>query len=143
MTESSKLTRLSKTRRLYIQVHLINAVTVCAVKRGWSTAGVKPARELVRSSQRHEAGNGPSYAGAQNCHDRVDRMEEGSVLRRPISETTNSLSVSDRVRSILGIFSGGGRRVLETLGFERSLSRLVRRCVPRAPSLTTTLGPLG
>src|SRR5229473_8655223 len=95
------------------------------------------------SSQRHEAGNGPSDAGAQNCHDRVDRMEEGSVLRRPTSETTNSLSVSDRVRSILGIFSGGGRRVLETLGFERSLSRLVRRCVPRAPSLTTTLGPLG
>ena len=40
------------------------------------------------------------------------------------SETTNSLSVSDRVRSILGIFSGGGRRVLETLGFE-SESQLI------------------
>jgi hypothetical protein len=32
-------------------------------------------------------------------------MEKGSVLQRPISETTNSLSVSDRVRSILGNFS--------------------------------------
>ena len=40
------------------------------------------------------------------------------------SETTNSLSVSDRIRSILGIFSGGGRRVLETLWFE-SESQLI------------------
>jgi hypothetical protein len=47
------------------------------------------------------------------------------VLRRPISETTNSLSVSDRVRSIVGIFSSGGLWVLETLGFE-SESQLVR-----------------
>ena len=30
------------------------------------------------------------------------------MLRRPISETTNSLSVSDRIRSILEIFSGDG-----------------------------------
>jgi hypothetical protein len=44
--------------------------------------------------------------------------------RRPISETTNSLSVFDRVRSIVGIFSGGGRRVLETLWFE-SESQLI------------------
>jgi hypothetical protein len=56
--------------------------------------------------------------GQEDCHHRIDRVEEGSVLRRPASETTNSLSVSDRIRSILGIFSGGGRRVLETLGFE-------------------------
>jgi hypothetical protein len=41
-----------------------------------------------------------------------------------ISETTSSLSVSDRVRSIPGIFSGGGRPVLETLWFE-SESQLV------------------
>ena len=38
--------------------------------------------------------------------------------RLPTSETTNSLSVSDRVRSISWDFSGGGRRVLETLWFE-------------------------
>ncbi len=56
--------------------------------------------------------------GKENCHDRTDRMEEGSVLRRQSFETTNSLSVSDRVRSILGIFSGGGLWVLETLWFE-------------------------
>jgi hypothetical protein len=47
-----------------------------------------------------------------------------SVLRRPTSETTNSLSVSDRIRSILVIFSSGGRRVLEALWFE-SESQLV------------------
>src|ERR1700720_2409034 len=46
------------------------------------------------------------------------------LLRRPTSETTNSLSVCDRVRSISGDFSGGGRRVLKTLGFE-SESQLV------------------
>jgi hypothetical protein len=51
-------------------------------------------------------------------------MEERSVLRRPISETTNSLSVSERFRSIAEIFSGGGRLVLETLWFE-SESQLV------------------
>jgi hypothetical protein len=45
-------------------------------------------------------------------------MEERSVLRRPTSETTNSLSVFDRVRSNLEIFSSGGRGVLETLWFE-------------------------
>src|SRR6202040_4048301 len=44
--------------------------------------------------------------------------EERSELRRPTSETTNSLSVSNRVRSISGNFSGGGRRVLEHLAFE-------------------------
>ena len=54
----------------------------------------------------------------------LHRLEERSAFRRPISETTSSLSVSDRVRSILGIFSGGGRRVLETLGFE-SESQLI------------------
>jgi hypothetical protein len=62
--------------------------------------------------------------GQEDCHHRVDRVEERSVLRRPTSETTNSLSVSDRVRSIPGIFSGGGRRVLETLWFE-SESQLI------------------
>jgi len=44
--------------------------------------------------------------------------------RRPTSETTNSLSVSERVRSIPGIFSGGGCGVLETRWFE-SESQLV------------------
>jgi hypothetical protein len=54
----------------------------------------------------------------KDCHHRTDRVEERSVLRRPTSETTNSLSVFDQIRSMLGIFSGGGRRVLETLWFE-------------------------
>jgi hypothetical protein len=54
----------------------------------------------------------------------MDRMEERTKLRRPISKTTNSLSVSERVRSISGDFSGGGRQVLKTLWFE-SESQLI------------------
>jgi hypothetical protein len=50
--------------------------------------------------------------------------KKGSVLRRQSSETTNSLSASDRIRSILGVFSGGGLLVLETPWFE-SESQLV------------------
>ena len=76
------------------------------------------------AGQGNPAGDGASDAGAQDCGDHLDRLEERSPLRRPISETTSSLSVSDRVRSIPGIFSGGGRRVLETLGFE-SESQLI------------------
>src|SRR5712671_6639155 len=78
--------------------------------------------ELLAKGMRQ--GNGAADPGQEDCHDRSDRVEERSVLRRPTSETTNSLSVSDRVRSILGIFSGGGRGVLETLGFE-SESQLI------------------
>src|SRR5258708_600306 len=77
--------------------------------------------QLQRSKKNSVRGlnrNCPTDVGTKDCHDRSDRMEEGSVLRRPTSETTNSLSVSDRVRTILGIFSGGGRWVLETLWFE-------------------------
>jgi hypothetical protein len=68
--------------------------------------------------QGHQAGDGASNLGQEDCHHRVDGVEERSVLRRPTSETTNSLSVFDRVRSISGYFSGGGRRVLGTLWFE-------------------------
>jgi len=50
----------------------------------------------------HHERLGTGDLGKKDCHDRVDRVEEGSVLRRPISETTSSLSVSDRVRSIPG-----------------------------------------
>jgi len=76
------------------------------------------------SCQRHAARDGVPDFGQKDCHHRIDRMEERSVLRPPTSETTNSLSVLDRVRSILGIFSSGGRGVLETLWFE-SESQLV------------------
>jgi len=63
-------------------------------------------------------------------------MEERSVLRRPSSETTNSLSVSDRVRSnagnLLQRWPSGPR---DTLVRERVSEMSVRRCVPRARSL--------
>src|SRR4029077_20063412 len=97
--------------------------------QGGGGAGRKQARSVSgvlcsTAGHRHAAGDGPPDVSQKDCHHRTDRVEERSVLRRPISETTNSLSVSDRVRPILGIFSGGGRRVLETPWFE-SESQLV------------------
>jgi hypothetical protein len=66
----------------------------------------------------------PVYHGEHGTRTLKELVRSYCVLRRSTSETTNSLSVSDRVRSILEIFSGGGRRVLETLGFE-SESQLI------------------
>ena len=88
------------------------AAIIAATKPG-------PFPGILRRSggQRNEAGDGASDAGTQNCGDHVDRLEERSLVRRPTSETTNSLSVSG-IRSIPGIFPGGGQSVLETLGFE-------------------------
>jgi hypothetical protein len=64
-------------------------------------------------------------------------MEERSELRRPISEITNSLSVSDRVRSISGYslwrWLSGSR---DTLVRERVSADKLGPCVLRAPSLT-------
>jgi hypothetical protein len=70
------------------------------------------------AGQRDEAGDGAPDFSPQDCSNHADCLEERSALRSPISETTKSLSVSDRIRSVLGISSGGGRWVLETLGFE-------------------------
>jgi hypothetical protein len=71
-------------------------------------------------------------------------MEEGSELRRQISEITNSLSVSDRVRSISGYFLrrwlSGSR---DTLVRERvSADLLGAACFGHQVS-HPTLGPLG
>jgi len=70
-------------------------------------------------------------------------MEERSELRRQISETTNSLSVSDRVRSILGTsprWLSGSR---DTLVRERvSADLLGPACFGHRVS-HATLGPLG
>jgi len=70
---------------------------------------------ILRSlgSQGHATRDGTPDLGEKDCHDRSDRMEERSELRRQISEATNSLSVSERVRSISGYFSGGGCQILE------------------------------
>jgi len=82
-------------------------------------AGVRTLRELARSyltiskdlarvrglgSQGHATEDGPPDLSKEDCHHRIDRMEERSELRRQISEITNSLSVSDRVHSISGYF---------------------------------------
>src|SRR5712692_6548355 len=70
-------------------------------------------------------------------------MEERSVLRRPISETTNSLSVSDRVRPSLDLlwrWPSGSRdtRVRERV----SADKLGQMCFGHLVS-QPTLGPLG
>jgi len=63
--------------------------------------------------------------------------------RRQSSETTN-MSVSDRLRSILEIFSGDGLWVLETPWFE-SESQLVSQALVCLGHVVShpTLGPLG
>src|SRR5215469_1536154 len=88
--------------------------------RDCSLDQARPVPGVLRrfSSQRHATGNGTADLSQKNCHDHFDRLEERSVLRRPSSETTNSLSVSDRSAPMRGIFSSGSRRVLETLWFE-------------------------
>src|SRR5580658_10921177 len=45
------------------------------------------------AEQGHATGDGATDLGQKDCHHRVDRVEERSVLRSPTSETTNSLSV--------------------------------------------------
>ena len=79
----------------------------------------------------------------KDCCDHVTALEERSELRRPISETTNSLSVSDRVRPSLDFFwrwpSGSGdTRVRERV----SAVKLGRMCLGHLVS-HATLGPLG
>jgi transposase len=80
-------------------------------------------RVLCGSSvERHAARDGTADPGAEDCHHCFDRVEERSVLRRQSSETTNSLSVSDRVRSILGNFSAVAVRFSRHSGSRASLS---------------------
>jgi hypothetical protein len=80
----------------------------------------RPLRRVLRSfaGQGDTAGDGAADLSQEDRHHCFDRVEEGSVFRRSTSETTNSLSVFDRIRPIPGIFSGGDRRILETLWFE-------------------------
>jgi hypothetical protein len=56
------------------------------------------------SCQGYAARDGAPDLGQKDCQHCVDCVEERSKLRRPISETTNSLSVLDRIRSIPGEF---------------------------------------
>ena len=93
--------------------NLFKGAAIVASSKPGSVSGVLHSL----ADQGHPAGDGASNLGQENCHHRVDRVEDRSVLRRPTSETTNSLSVSERFRSLPGIFSGRG--VLETLWFER------------------------
>ncbi len=58
------------------------------------------------------------------------------MLRRQSFETTNSLSVFDRIRSILGSSLAVAVGFSRHSGSRASLSWFVRRCVPRARSLT-------
>ena len=55
--------------------------------------------KVLRGSccQGHETRDGAADLSKENCRDHSDRVEERSVLRRPTSETTNSLSVKGSV----------------------------------------------
>jgi len=66
--------------------------------------------------------NASMRADSQN--DKIDARRLAELLRIDHLKPQTGLSVSERVRSILGIFSGGGRRVLETPWFE-SESQLI------------------
>ena len=90
-----------------------SAATVAAAKPG-------PFQEFYDAfgGQGNSAGDGPSDPGAQNCSHHFDRLEERRALRRPTSETTNSLSVSSESVPSLGFLLVVASRVLETLGFE-------------------------
>jgi transposase len=70
--------------------------------------------------QRHPADHGASDAGAQDSRHYPNAMEERRKLRHRETEVASRLSVSgENLFSISGdSFSGGGRSVLETLGFE-------------------------
>src|SRR5713101_9844817 len=100
-----------------------------------------PFIEHCIAGQGHETRDGASDLGKKDRHHCMDRVEERSKLRRPIPETTNSLSVSDRVRSIPGFLSGGGRRFSRHSGSRASLNRLARRSAPRSCSLTVDPRP--
>jgi hypothetical protein len=70
-------------------------------------------------------------------------MEERSVLRRPTSETPNSLSVSDRVRPSLDFFWRWPSGSRDTRVRERvSADKLGAACFGH-PVSQRTLGPLG
>src|ERR1700691_4483068 len=58
--------------------------------QGW------PVQRVLRCAggQGNQAGDGASDFGAQDGRHHVNRLEERSALRRPTSETTNSLNVS-------------------------------------------------
>jgi hypothetical protein len=92
--------------------------------RGFQQAGPLSGVLHDFSGQGYAARNGATDLSQEDCHHCFNCVEERGVLRRQSSETTNSLSVFDRIRSMQGIFSGGGLWVLETPWFE-SESQLI------------------
>ena len=85
-----------------------SAATVAAAE-----PGTVPGVLRTFSGQGNSAGDGPPDPGAQNCSHHVDPLEERRALRRPPSETTNSLSVSSEsvpsLGSLLVVASSGSR----------------------------------
>jgi hypothetical protein len=90
-----------------------SAATVAAAK-------ARPVPGVLRCAGRQgdQAGDGAADPGAQDRCDYLDRLEERSPLRRPIFETTNSLSVSGNPFHLRGCFLAVASRVLEILGIE-------------------------
>ena len=126
--QRSKKARIDSRAESKSQSRSEEPVQECGDHRGEQA---RPVPAVLRGTpgQRDEAGNGPPDPGAQNRRGHLDCLEERSALRRPISETTNSLSVSDRIRSI------PGPSLAVAVGFSRhsgsrvSLSRLAKWCM--------------
>ena len=93
------------------------------------------------AGQGHPAGNGTSDPGQEDCHHRVDPVEERSELRRPISEITNSLSVRALPLHLWGFLWRWPSSSRDTLVRGR-VSAKVRRGV-LGHSSHATLVPLG
>src|SRR5438445_7098758 len=70
------------------------------------------------ASERDQARDGASHSGAEDCRDHVDRLEERSRVRRPLSEATNRRSSSDPGVPSLGNFPRRWRVRFWALGFE-------------------------
>src|SRR5438309_8912171 len=79
------------------------------------------------TGQRHQADDGASHAGAQDCSHYADSMEEGRKLRRDETKIASRLSVSGQEPSISSDLSGGGRWFLRCSGSRVSIPIACRR----------------
>src|SRR5207247_8506780 len=79
------------------------------------------------AGERHQADDGASHPGAQDCSHYADSMEEGRKLRRDETKIASRLSVSGQEPSISSDLSGGGRWFLRRSGSRVSIPIACRR----------------
>ncbi len=99
------------------------AATRASVQPGRTISGFLP--EIA--GERHQADDGASHPGAQDCSHYADSMEEGRKLRRDETKIASRLSVSGQEPSISSDLSGGGRWFLRRSGSRVSIPIACRR----------------